>query len=196
MTHGWAGKHVAVYRCQRSSAAGRCPRPVLVTASAVDEYVERAYVYVLEQTGALSTKASPVEAQTSQTDTLTAELEEAEHELAEYRDANLISVIGKDAYMGGLSERAARVDAARRALVEAQATAPWEREVDPATAWSALSLQDKRILLDGLVESIIVTPTTRGDRRHVRHRLRWVWKRPEVTIRGVELVTEHEVGQA
>jgi hypothetical protein len=193
MTHGWAGKHVKVYRCQGRSSAGRCSRPMLVTSRAADEYVDTAYLYVLEQTGILTTTASPSGASTAKTDELTAELESAELELAEYRDANLVSVIGRDAYVAGLGERAARVDAARRVLVEAQTATAWERDVPTREAWAALGMREKRALLDARVEAIIVMPTTRGSRKHVSRRMRWVWKRPE-EMQGVELVTEHELG--
>jgi hypothetical protein len=163
---------------------------MLVTASAADDYAGRMFVFVAGRSGAYRATASPPAAETDETDALTRALEEAEFELAEYRDANLVSVIGRDAFAAGLGERAARVDEARRMLVEAERAVPWERDVDPEAAWAAAGTDGRRALLDGLVESIVVLPTGRGS-RDVARRLRTVL-RPEV--RGVELSTEHEVG--
>jgi site-specific DNA recombinase len=187
MTHGWAGRRVEVYRCQGSSAAGRCPKPLLITASAADSYVEGFFVAALEEFNLLRTVASPVGS--DETEELTRALEDAEYELAAYRDTELVSVIGRDAYVAGLAERASRVDTARRELVEAQTSAPWERDVPPADSWSVLETRDRRTLLEGLIEAIVVLPTTRGNRK-IADRLRFVWKRPEEM--GVELTTEHE----
>jgi hypothetical protein len=47
---------------------------------------------------------------------MVAQLEAAETELAAYRDANLVSVIGRNAYVAGLTERARAVEDARREL--------------------------------------------------------------------------------
>ena len=67
-----------------------------------------------------------------------AALEAAEHELSEYQGANLISVIGKEAYVAGVTFRQQAVDEARRRLGEVATGSPFEGIRDLREVWPTL----------------------------------------------------------
>lgn len=154
------------YGCRKRRSTGVCRAPVTVRIAPADKHVEAVYLEWAEDadTAEASERDGRIGAALDQ-------LEAAEVELAAYRDANLVSVIGQDAYVSGLRERADRVDAARSRLAEAQATTlmPFPHFDAPAL-WPRLSVPQKRLLIGAAVERVIVSGSTAGllsDRLHV-----------------------------
>ena len=75
-----------------------------------DEYIEASFLeWLARERVALEATTA-----TDDLERMVAHLESTETELAAYRDANLVSVIGRDAYVAGLAERARAVEEARR----------------------------------------------------------------------------------
>jgi hypothetical protein len=104
-------------------------------------------------------------------------LERAEAELVAYRDANLVSIIGKDAYRDGLAERQRHVDEARTGYAEARslANAAIETADIPGT-WPDLSTAERAALLRTIIDSAYVKRANRpGKGSRVADRVRIVW---------------------
>jgi hypothetical protein len=84
---------------------------------------------------------------------------DAEHELSLYLEADLISVVGPDAFRGGVETRQRRIDT-RAALAELQQQSQLGTELltgDLLEVWPTLTLQEKSLLLHGLLDRVVVT---------------------------------------
>lgn len=142
------------YGCRGRSAQGVCPAPTRISQSRLDAHVEEAFLARLD--------ADPVVVSGSATtDAVTAALgalEAAERELVDYRDAELVSVIGRAVYVAGLAERAARVDRHRETLAAAQRAQVAAVPVrDMREAWPGMPLEQRRLLLAAAVDKVIVS---------------------------------------
>ena len=152
------------YRCRGKSASGRCKSQASVNADATEEFVEKAFLAALDGDGVLADAA----ADTAKVDAAENKFAEAERQLATYRDADVIDVIGAKSYRKGLEARARAVDDARRELSEArQASALPATEIsgDLREAWPDLSITEKRELLSSFIDAIMVRTTLRTGRR-------------------------------
>jgi DNA invertase Pin-like site-specific DNA recombinase len=163
------------YRCRGRSGVGVCPAPARISARKVETYVEGAFIERLAQ-APLRAAASPV--QVSAEDAR-ARVRAAELELATYRDANLISVIGRDAYSDGLR---VRVQALRDADAELRAAEAGggiaAGTYDVATdLWPTFTPDEKRRVLATCFERIEVARAGRpGQGTRVEDRVRLVWR--------------------
>jgi hypothetical protein len=159
------------YRCRVRHSDGHCSAPAKISTRQVDPYIERLF---LDHVPRLQASGFPVD---DSSDALAA-LEGAESELAEYRDANLISVIGKESYLEGLAERTRRVEQSRAVYAEAR------RGMQGATVtadlhkgWSDFSDDEKAQLLRSVIEAIHVKRANRpGQGSRVEDRVRVVWR--------------------
>jgi site-specific DNA recombinase len=104
------------YNCRKRHAAGICPEPAKISERRLDEYVEEAFIAWLEaeQIAVEATSAGDESVR------LAAAVEEAEAELRAYQDANLVSVIGAEAFRQQVEERQRRLDGARQELEQAR----------------------------------------------------------------------------
>jgi hypothetical protein len=162
----------AYYGCRARRSEGVCPSPVTVRIARADSEVERVFLeWAARQDVAFSASRRTVDVESA-----LAQLEASEAELAAYRDANLVSVIGQAAYVAGLRERAAVVDGARRRLAAAQtANAVPQAHYDVASSWPGLTTAERRLLIASVFETIVVAPSRGNTRRPVGERLRYVW---------------------
>lgn len=150
-----------------------CAASVAISAPKVETYVERTF---LELAAAL-----PVVEATQPTDPARDPLErlqQAEAELAEYRDAQLVSVIGREAFVAGLRERARVVEAAQQDVVVAQRQQPFMAlTASVVDEWPALTVLERRLLLAAALEGVWVRRAhLRGQGTPVDARVRLVWR--------------------
>jgi hypothetical protein len=87
-------------------------------------------------------------------------VQEAEHELTLYVQTDLISVVGQETFRQGIEARQRQIDQARARQAELQTQAALADELTSGTllvAWPELSIQEKRTLLHGFLERVVVT---------------------------------------
>jgi DNA invertase Pin-like site-specific DNA recombinase len=104
------------YECRKRHSGGICPEPTRISVRRLDGYVEEAFLAWLER----EYIALEATERSDETTRLGAVVEAAESELREYRDGQLVSVIGRDAFVEGLEQRQRRVDEARAELQQAR----------------------------------------------------------------------------
>jgi site-specific DNA recombinase len=164
----------ANYRCRVRHGSGTCPEPARISQRRADEHVERVFLAWLEQ------ERVAVEA-TEASDSVSAalaRLEAAESELAAYLAENLITMVGRDAYIAALVYKQEAVNAARRELEEARrshVTLP-----DDPTAlideWPTLTTAQKGTILAAAIDAVAVTRADLpGKGSSVPGRLRFFW---------------------
>jgi DNA invertase Pin-like site-specific DNA recombinase len=171
VSNGSRGYHN--YKCRKRNGNGLCAAPAGISLRRADAHVEQAFLDALE-VEPLAARGEPAEPDLGQA--LTA-LEAAEDELVAYRDENLISVIGRDAYVAGLGKRQEAVEEARRLVGESSSPSPFAGVRDLAKLWPSLDVKDRRHLLGSVLERIEVTPAPGAGRgADVADRLTLVWK--------------------
>jgi site-specific DNA recombinase len=155
---GRDGSRLRHYRCRGTHAAGQCPAPVSILARVIEPYVEEILLSAIKRGGPLA-RAS---ADTKALKRATVAVREAEDELAAYRDETRISdLIGREAFLEGLEERALRVDDARAELVQAQERAELAGALPStpgalASAWPGLTAAERRKLLGAVLDAVVV----------------------------------------
>ena len=159
----------ANYRCRVRHAGGVCPEPARISVRRADEHVTEAF---LER---LAADRPVVEESARERPDVGRVLDEAEAELAAYRDANLISIIGRDVYIAGLTERAQAVDEARRTLA-ASRQQPVSGDRDVIERWPRLTLAKRRQLIAAGVEAVFVRRSHLRGQVPFAHRVRIVWR--------------------
>jgi hypothetical protein len=141
------------YGCRKQHAGGTCPEPTKITGPTLDEYVTELFLGRV----ALDPPIAVGEPAERRLETAIADVEGAEAELAAYRDANLISIIGADAYKAGLGERARKLDEARGRIVALRRDLP---QAVPATelvdVWDELALEERRQILAAGIDAVFV----------------------------------------
>jgi DNA invertase Pin-like site-specific DNA recombinase len=168
------------YGCQGRHAGGVCPAPTKISTARADEYVEGAFLeWIARERVALEATTA-----TNDLDRMVAQLEAAETELAAYRDANLVSVIGRDAYVAGLTERARAVEDARRGLQAQHETDVSELlRVDLVEAWPTLTTAERRTILTAAIDRITVRRGSRpGKGSPASERLAITWRAGDVEL--------------
>jgi site-specific DNA recombinase len=162
------------YVCRRRHAGGICPEPSRVSVGRADPFVEQAFLEWVAQQEPIVFVGTP---RTDDLDNLVARVEAAEAELVAYRDANLVSVIGREAYVSGLEERQHLLDEARRALADVQRSRTVSaRRFETLELWPTLPISAKRRLLASVIDAVFC----RRSASHSRHepigdRLRVLW---------------------
>lgn len=161
------------YGCRARRSDGVCSEPVVIRIDRADTFVSERF---LDWASAQHVEymASP---RSDDVANALARLEGAETELVAYRDANLVSVIGRDPYVEGLRERAEAVDVARRALADAQtASVTHIGHFNAPALWPELSTAERRTLIASVIDAVDVSPgDSRGASRPASDRLRLVW---------------------
>jgi DNA invertase Pin-like site-specific DNA recombinase len=171
VSNGRRGYHN--YKCRKRHGDGICEAPAGISVTRVDEYVEREFLAMVEREP-LAAQGKPADGTLEQA---VAALEAAERELSEYRDANLISVVGRDTYIEGLTQRQQAVDAGRRALGDASTSSPLEGIRDLRELWPTLGVRERRHLLGSVLDRAIVTAAPGAGRgASVEDRLSLIWR--------------------
>jgi site-specific DNA recombinase len=135
-----SGERLRLYRCRGDHGESRCEDRAAVLGSVIEPRVEQ---WFLRETGQIELAGSDTDARHEEAERA---LGEAEAELAAYRDAELISVIGREAYVDGLKQRAAAVEEARAALASVPVSALPSSAV-LASMWPELTIPERRRLL-------------------------------------------------
>lgn len=180
-----AGRRVPNYYCVGRYAKGYCPARASITAAKLDSYVEEQVLATLRAEGGLLAQAVEASAQIEQAARAVAE---TEHELDLYLTSELVSVIGRERFLQGVDARQQALDDTRAELGRLRAQSTFAEELtsgDLLTAWPELAVQEKRQLLHGLLDRVLVK---RSDGRK-RDALP-VSERTQIVLRGNVLLSE------
>ena len=172
ISNGARGYHN--YKCRKRHGDGVCDSPAAISERRADEYIEAEFLAALDGEP-LAARGKAADGTLEQA---TAALEAAESELSEYLSmTNLVTVVGKDAFAEGASERRKAVDEARRALGEVGAASPLEGVRDLRELWPDLTVRERRQLLASVLDRVVVSPAPgAGKGAAVEDRLRLVWR--------------------
>jgi site-specific DNA recombinase len=175
-----SGGRYPVYYCVGRYATGACPARANVRASLLDQYVETQVLTALQAEDGLLAQAV---AASEQIEAAARVVSESEHELDLFvNNPKLLSLLGEQKFIEGAEVRQRALDDARAALVDVRSQSALADELgdgDLITAWPSLTTQERRRLMHGLLERVLVT---RADRRG-RH-ARPVGERTEIILRG------------
>jgi hypothetical protein len=150
------GERYASYYCVGRYAKGACPARATIRASHLDDYVEQQVLAALTAGDGFVAQALV------ETDELTEaqrRLETAEHELTLYLQTDLISTVGPDAFLAGVETRQHAVDEARDELGALHAQSAVFEQLpsgDLSEMWPRLELQERRTLMHGLLDRVVL----------------------------------------
>lgn len=147
------------YACRGRSVSGVCPSPVKISTARADAYVEGAFLtWLTEQRISLEGLAQSRDQEEAER-----ALEAAMAELATYRDASPISIIGRDAYLDGLRHRQEAIEGARAWAAERRRAGSLTSllQVDLVAEWPSLSVAERRELLAAAIDSVTVRRASR-----------------------------------
>lgn len=143
----------AYYQCRGRHAAGACPAPAKISVLRADGHVVSRFKEWLSERRIV---AKP-ERRDDVLEDAVRRVEAAERELADYRDTNLVSVIGREAWVAGMLERQRAVDEARDELAE-RTRGGSDVDLDPVgilDAWDTLGLPEQRALLASAIDAVV-----------------------------------------
>jgi DNA invertase Pin-like site-specific DNA recombinase len=150
----WDGNRLkeVFYRCNRHSAAGRCPAPAAITALYLDAYVEEHMFALLRRR-----RNAPAIALAGAEQALDA----ATVARARYRDSDrVLETLGPDAFAAGMAVRARRVRAARLHLAAAR-DADSVYALPPAgeleRRWDEMTDHERRAVIAQVIDCVFVS---------------------------------------
>jgi hypothetical protein len=173
-----------IYYCVGRYATGLCPSRATARASLVDDHVEARVLQALTREGGLLAQAA---AASDQIEQASRELAEAEHELDLFvNNPKLLGLLGEQKFVEGVEVRQAALDQARQEFAQARSQSALAEELgdgDLLAAWPTLTNQEKRRLMHGLLDKVVLTRAV-GRGSHANP----VAERTEILLRGsVEL---------
>lgn len=175
-----SGKRYPQYHCPGRFASGLCPARANVRASLVDSYVEERVLAALREEGGLLAQA--VDASEA-LDATSRAVADAEHELDLFvTNPKLLTLIGEQRFLEGVETRQRALDEARNTFAELRTQSQLADELadgDLLRAWPSLSIQQKRRLLHGLLDRVVVV---RSEGRGKRARP--ISERVQIVLRG------------
>jgi site-specific DNA recombinase len=155
--NGKPGQRFAVYYCVGRYAKGMCPARASIRASYLDEFVEEQVLEALKAEDGLLAQA--VESSQAIEEAARA-VEEAEHELDLYvGNPKLLTILGERKFVEGVEARQGALDDARALLAQLRAKSVVSEELlsgDLVRAWPQLAMQEKRRLLHGLLDRVVL----------------------------------------
>jgi DNA invertase Pin-like site-specific DNA recombinase len=160
------------YRCRSRHAAGLCPSPARISVARADDYVTTAFLDWVEQQR-IAVESSP---RGDVVEQAVVGVEAAEEELVAYRDANLISVIGQEAYVAGLAERQRKLDRARAQLDDARRTTLPLPIQDIPGLWPEATTAERRSFLSAAIDAVVVRRATKPGRAGFTDRIGILWR--------------------
>jgi DNA invertase Pin-like site-specific DNA recombinase len=182
-----SGERYPFYYCTGRYASGPCPSRASVRASVLDAYVEATVLAALREEGGLLAQA--VDASEALEDAARA-VAEAEHELDLFiTNPRLMTILGEARFLEGVDARQHALDEARGTLAELRTQSTLADELaegDLLKAWPTLTTPEKRRLLHGLLDRIVVV-RARGRGRHANP----VSERTQIVLRGNVLLGEN-----
>jgi site-specific DNA recombinase len=151
------GERYPVYYCTGRYAKGLCPARATIRASYLDEYVEEQVLAALRAEGgpiASAVAASQEIEQAAQA------VSEAEHEIDLFiGNPKLLSLLGEQKFLEGVEVRQRELDQARQRMTELRSQSALANELadgDLLEAWPTLSLAERRRLLHGLLDRVVL----------------------------------------
>jgi site-specific DNA recombinase len=175
------GERYAVYYCVGRYAKGPCPARATIRASYLDTYVEDTVLAELRQEGGVLAQA--VEATEKLVEAQRA-LEQAEYELALFLQTDLLTTVGQEAFLAGANARQARIDEARQLTETLRTESALAEELatgDLLAAWPDLTIQERRTLLHGLLDRVILRRDANSRRKATAQPLN---ERVQIILRG------------
>jgi DNA invertase Pin-like site-specific DNA recombinase len=160
------------YRCYGRHSAGLCPTPARISLARADDYVTAAFLDWVERQR-IAVESSP---RADAVETAVLRAESAEEELVIYRDANLISIIGQEAYVAGLAERQRTLDQARAQLDDARRTTLSLPTQDVPGLWANATTAERRAFLAAAIDAVVVSRATRPGRAAFHERIGILWR--------------------
>ncbi len=165
--NGRPGQRFPVYYCIGRYAKGMCPARASIRASYLDEFVEEQVLAALEAEDGLLAQA--VESSQAIEQAARA-VEDAEHELDLYvSNPKLLSILGEQKFVEGVEARQNALDQARALLAGLRAQSVVSEELlsgDLVQVWPQLTIEEKRKLLHGLLDRVVLRrANARGKRR-------------------------------
>jgi DNA invertase Pin-like site-specific DNA recombinase len=152
------GERVPIYYCVGRYAKGLCPARASAGAARIDSYVEEQVLRLLRAEGGFVAGAVAASADLEHARRAVAQ---AEHELDLYlAEPLLLSTLGRDKFIEGAQARRQALEEALAELEQLRAKSHLSEELvsgDLLAAWPDLSVQEKRQLLRGLLEAVILT---------------------------------------
>jgi site-specific DNA recombinase len=146
------------YYCTGRYAKGHCTSRATIRASVVDRHVEEQVLTALHAEG--GPLAQAIEA-SEKIDETARKVAAAEHELDLFvTNPQLLTTIGREKFMQGVDARQHALDDARKDLAELRSQSALASELtsgDLLAAWPELALQEKRLLLHGLLDRVELT---------------------------------------
>ena len=110
-------------------------------------------------------------------------VEEAEHELDLFvNNPKLLSLLGEQKFLEGVEVRQRALDEARTALAELRSQSSLVEELadgDLLAAWPTLTIQERRRLMHGLLEQVLVSRATGRGRKAEP-----IAERAQIVLRG------------
>ncbi len=139
------------YRCRGRHSAGVCASQAQIREADLDDHVTDRF---LTKMATVATADSDL---TVDVERAVVRLEQAEAELAAYRDEELVTVIGAAAYRRGLEVRAVAIDDARNQLAAARRTTSGvQGTADTGTLWPGFDNAERRELLAAAIDAVFV----------------------------------------
>jgi site-specific DNA recombinase len=175
-----SGSRYPTYYCTGRYAKGHCPARATIRASAVDQFLEQQVLAALAAEG--GPLAQAVEA-SEKTEDAARRVEAAEHELDLFvTNPQLLTTIGQDKFMQGVDARQRALDEARAELAELRSQSALASELtsgDLLAAWPELTLQERRRLLHGLLDRVVLKRSAGRGRKATP-----VNERTQIVLRG------------
>jgi site-specific DNA recombinase len=181
-----SGGRYPIYYCTGRYASGPCPARATARASLVDAYVEQQVLAALQEEGGFLAQAV---AASEAIDAATRAVAEAEHELDLFvNNPKLLTLLGEQKFVDGVETRQKALDEARQTLAQLRQQSNLSQDIadgDLLVAWPTFTVQEKRRLMHGLLDRVVVQ---RADRRG-RH-AKPIAERAHIVLRGNVLLDE------
>jgi DNA invertase Pin-like site-specific DNA recombinase len=164
------------YRCRVRHGAGVCQAPARISSKRIEPFIDSA---VREWLASEGIAAEAVEAADGIAEAV-ARVEAAEAEVVAYRDAGLVTVIGREAFLDGLTVRQDALDEARRELEEVRRGGRSELPGEPVVLvelWPELGLDERRTIIAAAIDTVAVAQAGEpGQGSKVSDRVRVFWR--------------------
>jgi DNA invertase Pin-like site-specific DNA recombinase len=179
-TNRRSGERYPVYYCTGRYASGPCPARATIRAALLDHYVEAQILAALEAEEGLLAQA--VAASEALEDAARA-VAEAEHELDLFvNNPKLLTLLGETKFVEGIEVRQHALDQARQSLAELRSQSVLAEDIadgDILDAWPTLTVQEKRRLMRGLLDRIVLTRAPARGKNAIP-----VAERTQIVLRG------------
>jgi DNA invertase Pin-like site-specific DNA recombinase len=164
------------YRCRVRHGAGVCAAPARISSKRIEPFIEEAVRGWLAAEGIA---AEAVEAADGIAEAV-ARVEAAEAEVVAYRDAGLVTVIGREAFLDGLTVRQEELEEARGELDDVRSRGRSELPAKPlvlAELWPELDADERRSIIAAAIDTVAVAQAGEpGQGTRVGERVRILWR--------------------